>query len=63
MSRCLSHGMTDGSSPADLPPSARPRSQGPRALRRAQTPVRTNSASPADTLTPACFSQASRSST
>ena len=31
--------------------SARPRSHGPIALRRAHTPVRTNKASPADTLT------------
>ena len=53
MSRCLSQGMTEGSSPADLPPSARPRSHGPTAFRRAHTPVRTNNASPAETLTPA----------
>src|SRR5712671_8181726 len=48
MSRCLSQGMTDGSSPADRPPSARPRSHGPSALPRAHTPVRTNKASPAE---------------
>jgi hypothetical protein len=61
MSRCLSHGITEGSSPADRP--TRPRSQGPTSFRRAHTPVRTNNASPADTLTAACFSYASRSST
>ena len=47
--------------PADLPPGARPRSHGPSAFRRAQTPVRTNSASPAATFTPAFFSHASMS--
>jgi hypothetical protein len=57
----LEPGMTGGSRRADLPPSARPRSHGPAALRRAHTPVRTNKASPADTLTPAFRSHASRS--
>src|ERR1051325_10574474 len=37
-SRARSHGITAGSSPAERPPSARPRSHGPTALRRAHTP-------------------------
>src|SRR5260370_36595013 len=62
MSRCLSQGMTEGSSPADPPPSARPRSHGPIALRRAHTRVLTQIASPADSFSPAFLSHASMSS-
>ena len=57
--RSLSHGATDACRPAAL----RAMGHGPSFSRRAQRPVRTNSASPADTLRPACFSHASRSST
>src|SRR2546427_725400 len=51
-SRSFRKGRNDASNPA-VPPA------GPSFARRAQRPVRTSSASPGPTLTPACFSHAS----
>ena len=57
--RAFSHAAVDACSPAAFCPTF----HGPSAVRRAQRPVRTSSASPGPTFTPARFSHASRSST